>query len=256
MIAMGEKFSDIWAGWDVDIDIEEETVRADRGAVAVGEDLDDSSVNTGVFRGIQNSGHGDVDADRAVFGDGNITLHNSDVGAMSFGRGDAVNVNAENANLGDGTINDINARNANVGNGTLIDVDSRGGGQTVVGSGNELVGDVDVDLDDVEGNANLAIGDHNEQAAVQDNDFVLDQSVTDNSVDVTQVDNSVHDSFNTEVEDSFNTTQELTSVVEDNDIFEDNDRFTDNSTFEAEFEHTEIDVDLDDVDDTDIDIDE
>ena len=232
-------------------------MRADRGAVAVGEDLEDSSVNTGRFEGIQNSGHGDVDADRAVFGDGNITLHNSDVGAMSFGRGDATNVHADNANLGDGVINDVDAGgNANVGSGTLIDVDSSGGGQTVVGSGNELTGDVDVDLDDVEGNANLAIGDGNDQVAVQDNDFTLDQSFEDNSVRVLEVDNSVEDSFNTEVEDSFNTEQDLTSVVEDNDTFEDNDSFVDNSTFESEFERTEIDVDLDDVDDTDVDIDE
>lgn len=252
---MGDKFSDIWAGWDVDVDIDEENVRADRGAVAVGEDLEDSSVNTGRFEGIQNSGHGDVDADRAVFGDGNITLHDSDVGAMSFGKGDATNVAAENANLGDGTINDIDAQNANVGDGTLIDVDSQGDGQTVVGSGNELTGDVRVDLHDVEGNANVAIGDGNEQAAVQDNDFVLDQSFTDNSVEVLEVDNSIDDSFNTTLEDSFNTSQELTSVVEDNDVFEDNDRFTDNSTTEFDTELTELDVDLHHVDDSDVDVD-
>jgi hypothetical protein len=252
---MGDKISDIWAGWDVDIDVESEEVRADRGAVAVGDDVDDSSINTGRFEGIQNSGNGDVDADRAVFGDGNITLHDSEVGAMSFGRGDATNVDAENANLGDGTINDINAENANVGNGTLIAAENDGDGQLVVGSGNELTGDVDVDIDDVEGNANLAIGDGNEQAAVQDNDFLLDQSVEDNSVEVLEVDNSVKDSFNTELDDSFNATQELTSVVEDNDIFEDNDRFTDNSTTEFDTELTEVDVDLDDVDDTDLDVD-
>src|SRR5215207_1060426 len=106
---MGDKVNDIFAGDDVDIDIEEDEVRADRGAVAVGDDVDESSINTGRFEGIQNSGDGDVDADGAVFGDGNITLNDSDVGAMSFGRGDATNVDAENANLGDGTINDINA---------------------------------------------------------------------------------------------------------------------------------------------------
>ncbi|MPY94390.1 MAG: hypothetical protein GEV08_15410 [Acidimicrobiia bacterium] len=252
---MGDRFNDIWAGWDVDIDIDEENVRADRGAVAVGDDLEDSSVNTGRFEGIQNSGNGDVDAEEAVIGDGNITLNDSEVGALAFGRGDATNVDAENANLGDGTINDINADNANVGDGTLLDVNTSGDGQTVVGSGNELVGDVDVDVDDVEGNANVAIGDDNEQVAVQDNDFSLDQSVTDNSVEVLEIDNSVEDSGNLAVEDSFNLEQDLTSVVEDNDVFEDNDSFVDNSTFESEFEATEVDVDLDRVDDTDLDVD-
>ena len=252
---MGDKVNDIFAFDDVDIDIEEDEVRADRGAVAVGDDVDESSINTGRFEGIQNSGDGDVDADGAVFGNGNITLNDSEVGAMSFGRGDATNVDAENANLGDGTINDINADNANVGRGTLIDVDSQGDGQTVVGSGNELTGDVDVDLEDVEGNANLAIGDGNEQVAVQDNDFTLDQSFEDNSVEVTEIDNSIDDSFNTEFEDSFNTEQTLTSVVEDNDVFEDNDRFTDNSTTEFDTELTEVEVELEDVDDTDLDVD-
>jgi hypothetical protein len=252
---MGDKINDIWAWDDVDIDVESEEVRADRGAVAVGDDLDDSSVNTGRFEGIQNSGHGDVDADRAVFGDGNITLHDSQVGAMSFGRGDATNVDAENANLGDGTINDINADNANVGNGTLIDAENHGDGQLVVGSGNELTGDVDVDVDDVDGNLNLAIGDDNEQLALQDNDTSIDQSFTDNSVELTEIDNSIEDSGNLEVEDSFNLEQDFTSVVEDNDVFEDNDRFEDNSTFESSFEETDLDVELDDVDDTDVDVD-
>jgi hypothetical protein len=252
---MDEKTSDLFAGDDIDIEVDEEMVRADRGALAVGDDLDDSSVNTGRFEGIQNSGRGDVDADRAVFGDGNVTLHNSEVGAAAFGSGDATNVDAENASLGDGVINDINADNANVGSGTLIDVNSSGGGQTVVGSGNELVGDVEVDADDVDGNLNLAIGDGNEQAALQDNDTSIDRSFTDNSVEVTEIDNSIDGSFNTELEDSFNTTEELTSVVEDNDIFEDNDRFTDNSTFESSFEETVLEGELEDVDDTDLDVD-
>ena len=45
---LGEKFSDIWAGWDVEIDIDEENTRADRGAVAVGDDLDDPAQRVGL----------------------------------------------------------------------------------------------------------------------------------------------------------------------------------------------------------------
>jgi hypothetical protein len=254
-MADDRKITDLSAEGDIELDIDEDLTRADRGAVAVGEDVRDSAINTGRFEGIQNAGDGDVDADRAVIGDGNITFHDSDVGAASFGRGDATNVAAENANLGDGTINDINADNANVGGGTLIDVESSGGGQTVVGSGNELVGDVDFEADDVDGNLNFALGDDNQQLASQDNDSFVDQSTTDNSVELTSVDNSIDDSFNTQFDESFNTTQDLTSVVEDNDVFEDNDSFEDNSSFTSEFEKTELDVDLDDVDDTDLDVD-
>ncbi|MPY95381.1 MAG: hypothetical protein GEV08_20700 [Acidimicrobiia bacterium] len=253
-MADDRKISDLSAEGDIDLDIDEDLTRADRGAVAVGDDIDDSAINTGRFEGIQNAGDGSVDAEEAVIGDGNITFNDSDVGAASFGRGDATNVEADNANLGDGTINDIRADNANVGDGTLTDVNTSGGGQTVVGSGNEVVGDVDVEFDDVSGNANFALGDDNQQLATQDNDSFIDQSTTDNSVELTSVDNSIDDSFNRTFEESFNTEQDLTSVVEDNDVFEDNDRFTDNSTFESEFESTEVDVDLERVDDTDLDV--
>ena len=245
-----------WVDRDTEIDIETETVEADRGAVAVGDDLEDSAVNTGRFEGIQNGGHGDVDASFATIGDGNVTLTGSEVGAMSFGRGDATNVVADgNVNMGSGTLNDIAAENVNLGSGKLTDVDSFGGGQTVVGNGNEVTGDVSVDMDDVEGNANLAIGDGNDQAAVQDNDFSLDASYTDNSVTSYSEDNSVEDSFNTEVEDSFNTEAELTAVYEDNDVVEDNDVWHDASSYEYSYSETDLDADLHHVDDTEVDLD-
>ncbi len=248
------KINTTFTEWNSDIDIDEDTVEADRGAVAVGDDIDESAVNTGRFSGIQNA-DGDVDADGATIGDGNITLTGSDVGAMSFGRGDATNVEADNANLGRGDLNDIDAENANVGRGTLIDVDSQGDGQTIVGSGNEVTGDVDVDMDDVSGNANLAIGDHNEQTAVQDNDTSIDQSYTDNSTHSYVEDNSVSDSFNTEYHDSFNTETELTSTYEDNDVFEDNDSYVDASSYESTETDVDTDVDLHHVEDTDLDLD-
>ena len=245
-----------WADWDTEIDIDTETVEADRGAVAAGDDLEDSSINTGLFAGIQNSGHGDVDAAHATIGDGNITLTDSTVGAASFGRGDATNVQSDgNVNMGSGTLNDIAAENVNMGRGTLVDVESYGEGQTIVGNGNEVTGNVDVDMDDVEGNANLAIGDRNDQTAVQDNDTTIDASTTDNSVYTETVDNSIDDSYNTEYEDSFNTDLETTTIVEDNDLYQDNDLWADHSTYEASYEETDLDAHLHNVEDTEVDLD-
>lgn len=248
-----------WGGWnseDIDIDVREETVVADRGSVAAGDDIDDTAINTGRFEGIQNAGRGFVDAEHAVIGDGNITFNESNVGAAAFG-GDATNVAAGgNANLGSGTVNDLDAgENLNFGSGTLTDVDAGWADQVVVGDGNEVTGDVDVRLEDVSGNANVAVGDENAQFASQDNDTFIDQSFTDNSEHFFAEDNSVSDSFNTRLDDSFNTSQELTSSYEDNDIWEDNDLWADHSSEEYTETHTEVDADLYKVDDTDLDID-
>src|SRR3712207_8830184 len=50
-----------------------------------------------------------------------------------------------------------------------------------------------------------SLGDDNQQLATQDNDSFVDQSTTDNSVELTSVDNSIDDSFNTKFDESFNT---------------------------------------------------
>lgn len=241
---------------DIDIDTREQNTIADRGSVAAGDDIDDSAINTGRFAGIQNAGQGYVDAEGAVIGDDNITFQDSNVGAAAFG-GDATNVQAAgNANLGSGTINDLDAgENLNFGSGTLTDVDAGYADQVIVGDENRVTGDVDVDVDDVSGNANLAIGDNNQQLATQDNDTIIDQSVTDNSQTSTFVDHSVTDSFNQQFDDSFNTQQEITTVTEDNDLWQDNDTWTDNSEYTREYTRTDVDTELDYVDDTDVEVD-
>ena len=188
---------------DVDQDIDETTTAADRGGVAAGDDINRSPVNTGNFSGVQSAG--EVDADHAVFGNGNTVLNDSTVGAFAL-RGDATNVDARggNALLGQGTINDI---------------DNSGQGQVALGNNNRLTGDVDVDVDDVDGNLNLAIGDDNQQRADQDNSTTVEDSFnTDNSVE-DSFNTKFEDSFNTEttVEDSFNTDERFT--LEDNDDY-------------------------------------
>ena len=242
-----------WTEFDIDLDVDTETVGADRGGVAAGGDISDTAVNTGALYGIQNA-DGDVDAADAVIGNGNITFSGGDLGAVALG-GSATNVEAGgSANLGSGTLNEISGGNVNMGSGQLINVDSNGG-QTVVGSGNELTGDVDVEMDDVDGNANLAIGDGNEQVAVQEDSFSLDTSHTDNSVDTYFTDNSINDSGNLLVDDSFNTDVEASADIEDNDVYEDNDTTTNTSSWRGSFSETEIDTDLDWVEGTDVDID-
>src|SRR5690606_40290993 len=62
------------------------------GAVQVGGDVSDATIATGDVGG---SVTGDVTD--SVVGDGNQVIQDSDVGAVSFGDGDATNVEAENA---------------------------------------------------------------------------------------------------------------------------------------------------------------
>lgn len=235
---------DIEAGDDVEVDVDETTTTAVGGGVAAGDDIDDSSVNTGHFSGIQNSGHGFVDAEDAVIGDGNTVIEGSSVGAFAQGGGDATNVAAGLANLG---------------SGDLTNVVSHGSGQTVVGNFNETLGDVDVDLDDVSGNANLAIGDGNQQLANQANTTVVDQSFNDNSVNTYVEDNSVEDSFNTVGSFNEDNDVELTTVVDQSieDSFNPEDSFDveDNSVFELEQELEQLRIELDHADDNDLDVD-
>ena len=204
---------------NLDLDFEPTITTATQGGVAAGEDIDDSSVNTGSFQGIQNSGHGEVDAEDAIFGNGNMVFENSDIGAFALG--------------GDATNTDIDGENVLLGGGVLNNAEVHGDGQAVAGMGNDVQGDTSVNLHNVDGPLNLAIGDGNDQSALEQDTFVLDQSVEDNSV----------------------WTYDSETNVDWSESYEDNDSYSydDHSRTEFTVEETDLDIDVEDSDDTVID---
>ena len=221
---------------DLDQDIDNESVTALAGGVAVNGDVEESAVNTGVNTGIMAGD--DVDLDDSVVGNNNVQANHTDAGALALG-GDATNAQGENVNLG---------------SGTLVDTQALGDAQVTVGDDNEVAGDTNVALQGVDGPVNLAIGDDNAQQAAEDNSTTIEDSFN--------TDASVNDSFNATVEDSFNASFEdndsfsetiegsFNTDVEDNDVlsqtlsveenftsvFEDNDLF-----------QTATDIDLEEV---------
>jgi hypothetical protein len=208
-------------------------VNTGAGAVQAGDDIEDSTIATGDVGG---SVTGDVND--SIVGDDNEAIIDSTVGAASFGSGDATNVNAENANLGDGTIvSDTNGDvTLNEGAGDLTQIENSELSESVVGGGSVESNDVSIDADD---GSSVAFGDGAQSSAetqdveVYDNtgtvqvaDDATQTGLTDNSVndsynldgsfntDIEQTDNSIADSF--DVVDSFNPDQS-TTTVEDND---------------------------------------
>lgn len=155
-------------------------VVAGKGAVAVGGDVSHSVVNTGRNEGVLAGG--DVDIDDAIVGDGNTQVNDSTVGAFA----------------GKGPATAITGTNVNTGRGDLTTVHAEGDAQVVHGNGNEVTGAVDIDIDDVNGPTNIAMGDGNRQQGVQDNHTTVSDSGN--------TDNSVQDSANTHVVDSGNQT--------------------------------------------------
>ncbi|MEA3215407.1 MAG: hypothetical protein QOJ19_1563 [Acidimicrobiia bacterium] len=241
-------FTDIYARGNVKFTQDINNVTAMQGGVAAGHDISRAAVNTGEFKGIQ-AGNGPVFADHGVIGDGNTSVQGSHLGALGTNGGTANNVPGS-AVFGSGSLNEIHGNgqvaqggssivdvdnhghgNLNFGNGTLNDVDthgngpvavghssanevsSSGSGQAVLGNGNHLTGDVSVDLHHTDGNANVAIGDHNGQSGqqVDNSQHVTDGSTRDSFNNHAETDDhsnhSVNDSANrTTVDDSFNHT--------------------------------------------------
>jgi len=72
--------------------LDQRIVQSDDGAIAVGGDVEDSAVNTGVVDGIQAGG--DVDAEDSIVGDGNTAVIDSEIDAFAQG-GDAVSIDAD-----------------------------------------------------------------------------------------------------------------------------------------------------------------
>lgn len=244
--------TEINARGDVDFDqkVDNHTTIADHGGVAVGGDLEDSAVNTGVNKGV--IAGDDVDLKDSVVGDGNTQINDSEVGAFS-GKGNATNIEGENVNTG---------------SGDLVDVDTDGGdAQVVNGNNNDTTGDIDVEAGD--GPVNVVAGDNNDTNALQDNSTNVDDSFN--------TDNSVSDSANTTIDDSANqlTEDNDTSTLTVDDSFnqsaQDNDTATigvdvsetDNSftsdddtlTADASFQDTDVDL-LGSDNDVDLDFDD
>ena len=204
---------------NVEIDIKPTNTTATQGGVAAAGDIDDSAVNTGSVKGVQNAGDGQVDAEDAIIGDKNTEIEDSEIGAIAQG--------------GDATNTDIDGENVLVGDGELNNSEVDGDGTAVAGKGNDAAGDTDIKVDDVDGPVNVAAGDANDQAAAEQDTTVVDQSQTDNSVETTDIEENVA----------------VDTSVEDNDSFSQDD----NSSFEQSEEDTNIFADVEDSDDTDID---
>ena len=234
----------ITAFGDVNQDFDNDVVSGD-GAVAAG---DGSQVNTG-DEAVQAGGDildstiatGDVggsvtgDVYDSIVGDGNQVIDDSIVGAASFGEGDATNVVAENANLGDGTIVDDTYGDVtlNQGDGDLTQIEGSVLSESVVGDGSVESNDVAISASE---GSSVAFGDGAESSAetqttvVGENDGTL--QVADDATQTGLTDNSINDSF--DVEDSFNTDVQYTDESI-NDSFDIEDSFDpDNSTTTTE----------------------
>jgi hypothetical protein len=206
-----------------DQDIDTDTVIASSGGVAVNGDMKDSAVNTGINTGIVAGD--DVTLDDSILGNNNVQVNDSDIDAFALG-GDATSAHGENVNLGSGKI---------------FDVDAGEDATIVTGNGNEVTGDVDVDVDHADGPVNVAVGDDNKQQAVEDESYTIEGSyntdastedsyntLTQSETDLRYEDNdtyesSVDDSFNSRYEDNDTTTTELEFSSEDSSSYSDND---------------------------------
>jgi hypothetical protein len=203
------------------------------GAVQAGGDISDSSIATGDVGG---SLTGDVTD--GIVGDGNQVIDDSTVGAASFGEGDATNVEADNAVVGDGTLVDGGEGDIsfNQGDGDLTQISNSDIDESAIGDGGTVTSnDVDIDADH---GSSVAFGEGSTSSA-EDQDVSIEGNYGTVQVggdgDQTGVtDNSVNDSF--DVEDSGNYSVDVTDNST-TDTFEATDSFND--------DHSSIDTDVD-----------
>jgi hypothetical protein len=183
------------------------------GAVQAGDDIEDSNVVTG---NVTDSVLAD-DISDSVVGDGNQVIDDSIVGAASFGEGDATNVEAENALLGDGTLVDGGSGDLtlNQGDGDVTQIDDSTLSESVVGDGTVQSNDIDISASE---GSSVAFGDGSSATAeTQDVDISGNSGTVQVADDATQTgatDNSINDSYNTT--DSFNTDIQTTDNSTDN----------------------------------------
>ena len=202
------------------------------GAVQAGDDIEDSNVVTG---NVTDSVLAD-DISDSVVGDGNQVIDDSTVGAASFGEGDATNVEAENALLGDGTLVDGGSGDItlNQGEGDLTQIDDSTLSESVVGDGTVQSNDVTIDADD---GSSVAFGDGSTATAENREDVDIDGNygtvqVADDATQAASTDNSVNDSGNIDasVNDSGNIDASVNDSYNIEDSFDTADSFnTDNS---------------------------
>jgi hypothetical protein len=221
------------------------------GAVQAGGDITDSTIATGDVGG---SVTGDVTD--SIVGDGNQAIQNSDVGAAAFGSGDATNVEAGNAVLGDGTIVDANGDVAlNQGSGDLTQIQDSTLSESVVGDGTVQSNDTTVDAGD--GNA-FAFGDGDATADTQTTDIDgnygnvqvagdhSDQAI-DNSVDIADSGN-VTDSGNVALDYSDHSVDNSVDIADSGNIAVDySDHSVDNSVDIDNSGNTTVDAGPEDV---------
>ena len=207
---------DITAFGDVTQDFDNDVVSGD-GAVAAGDGLAGQHRRRGRPGRREHHGRdiatGDVegsvtgDVDDSIVGDDNQVIADSTVGAASFGEGDATNVSAGNANLGDGTIVDDVSGDAtlNQGDGDLTQIEGSTIEESAIGAGGTVQSnDIDIDADD---GSSVAFGDGaSSSAETQDLDVDGNSGtiqLADEGDQTAATDNSINDSFDTE--GSYNT---------------------------------------------------
>ena len=173
-----------------------------------------------------------------VVGDGNQVIDDSTVGAAAFGDGDATNVDADNAVLGDGTIVDGGAGDIafNQGDGDLTQIENSNLSESVVGDGTVQSNDVAITADD---GAAVAFGDGSDASGVNTETDIQsgygDVNVAGDDLDQsTTTDNSLTDSGN--ISDSGNT-----SVVYTDNSVDYSDNSVDNSYDVADSGNTTVD---------------
>jgi hypothetical protein len=171
------------------------------GAVQAGGDITDATIATG---DVQGSVTGDVSD--SVVGDENQVIDDSTVGAAAFGGGDATNVAAENANLGDGTIVEGGQGDLafNQGDGDLTQIEDSTLSESVVGGGTVQSNDVDIAAGE---GSSVAFGDGSDadsgDVSVSDN-YGTVQVAGDGASQAATTDNSISDSGNYTVDASDN----------------------------------------------------
>jgi hypothetical protein len=194
-------------------------VNTGAGAVQAGDDIEDSNVVTG---SVTDSVLAD-DIEDSIIGDDNQAIIDSNVGAASFGDGDATNVSAQNANVGDGVqVVGSDDTNVNTGEGDLITIDDSTVEESQLGGeGNTLVSN-DVDIDAEDGSA-VAFGSGSEADAQQQDVDIEDnygqvQVAGDDATQNVDQSTTITDSYNDQsVNDSYNVTDSGNVDASDDD---------------------------------------
>jgi hypothetical protein len=164
--------SDLSADGDITLALDQENVTASDGAVAAGEDIEDSNVNTGEVNGIQGDGN---TADDLVFGDGNMVTEDNDTNVFQ-NNGDAT------ALEGDGN--------------TVTQVDVSGSSDTniALGDGNSM------SADDIDNSVDNSVDNSINDSFDTEDSFNTDNSVTDSfNTDIDDHSVDVQTDVNTDV---------------------------------------------------------